>query len=366
MTDYTFNPDIERAWTLPSSWYTDPAYLALEQDLVFRRTWQLVGRNDQVAEIGDYFTAEVAGEPVVIARGADGRVRGFYNVCRHRAGPVALEQGNRKTFVCHYHGWTYNLDGSLRHAPEFEGVQALDPCEMALRPVRVETWGPLLFVNLDLDASPLSHFLGDIARRAARHRIEGMTWVLRRDYELACNWKVYVDNYLEGYHIPVAHPALYREIDYDAYQVETFRYYSIQHSPLRGEESKGYRGERRYLPDEKDPGDAQYYWVFPNLMLNIYMGQMQTNLILPLGHERTRTIFEWYFMNSDAPEMKSRIDRLLAFSNDIQQEDIFLCEHVQRGLASRSYHSGRYSVKRENGVHHFHSLIYQYLSKEIR
>ena len=116
---------------------------------IFRKTWQLVGRVDQIARIGDYFTVDVAGEPVVIARGADGVVRGFFNVCKHRAGPVALDQGNRKTFICHYHGWTYNLDGTLRHAPEFEEVQALDRCSMGLKPVRVNQWGPLLFVNLD-------------------------------------------------------------------------------------------------------------------------------------------------------------------------------------------------------------------------
>jgi choline monooxygenase len=355
--------DLETAWTIPSAWYTDPAFLEKEQADVFSATWQLAGRTDQVARVGDYFTVTVAGEPVVIARGADEVVRGFFNVCQHRAGPVALDQGNRKTFICHYHGWTYNLDGTLRHAPEFEGVQRFDPCAFTLKPVRVETWGPLLFVNLDMDAPPLSAFLGDISRRAAGHRTEDMRWALRRDYEIRCNWKVYVDNYLEGYHLPVVHPGLYREIDYDAYRVDTFRYYSIQHAPIRGDESKGYRGVRRYKPEKDDPADAQYYWVFPNLMLNIYLGQMQTNLIVPLGHDRTLTIFEWYFLDPDTPAMKKRIDNLVSFGEEIQQEDIFICEHVQQGLHSRAYDRGRYSVKRENGVHHFHRLLGGFLEK---
>ena len=358
MTDHPFDQNIESAWTIPSSWYTDPDFLRREYREVFGKTWQLVGRADQVARIGDYFTVDVAGEPVVIARGADDVVRGFFNVCKHRAGPVALEQGNRRTFVCYYHGWTYNLDGSLRHAPEFEEVQALDRCAMALEPVRVNQWGPLLFVNLDESAPPLESFLGDIEKRAAGHRIGEMRWVKRRDYEMNCNWKVYVDNYLEGYHLPVVHPGLYREIDYDAYRVEPFRYYSIQHAPILPREKKGYKGPRRYLPTEQDQNDTQYYWVFPTLMLNIYLGQMQTNLVVPLGHERCLTIFEWYL----SPDMEQDVDNLVDFGDEIQEEDIFICEHVQRGLQSVSYNQGRFSVKRENGVHHFHSLLNEYMN----
>lgn len=364
--DFSFNARIEHAYTLPSALYTDPACLALERERVFHRTWQLVGRTEQVARIGDYFTVDVAGEPVVVARGADDQVRAFYNVCRHRAGPVALEQGNRQTFVCYYHGWTYNLDGSLRHAPEFEEVQDVDRRAMALRPVRVESWGPLLFVNLDPDAPSLTEFLGDIPQRTAGHRIGEMRWALRKDYEIACNWKVYVDNYLEGYHIPVVHPGLYREIDYDAYRVETFRYSSLQHSPIRGAESRGYGGERRYQPGPDDPPDAQYYWVFPNLMLNIYLGQMSTNLVVPLSHDRTLTIFEWYFLDADVPETRQKIDQVVKFGDEIQDEDIFICEHVQRGLNSRSYDRGRYSVKRENGVYHFHALVHEFLTAGVR
>jgi len=359
MKDHPFDHNIETAWTIPSSWYTDPEFLQREYREVFRKTWQLVGRADQVDHIGDYFTVDVAGEPVVIARGADDVVRGFFNVCKHRAGPVALEQGNRKTFVCHYHGWTYNLDGTLRHAPEFEDVQALDRCAMALKPVRVNRWGPLLFVNLDDSAPPLTDFLGDIGKRTAAHRIDDMQWAKRREYEINCNWKVYVDNYLEGYHLPIVHPGLYREIDYDAYRVETHHYYSIQHAPIRGKDSKGYKGQRRYVPTENNQDDTQYYWVFPSLMLNIYLGQMQTNLIVPLSPGRCLTIFEWYLL----PDIDQDVDNLVDFGDEIQEEDIFICEHVQNGLKSQSYNQGRFSAKRENGVHHFHSLMDDYMNK---
>ena len=360
MQDYSFDENIETARTIPSSWYTDRKFLDREYKHIFRKTWQLVGRVDQIARIGDYFTVDVAGEPVVIARGADGVVRGFFNVCKHRAGPVALDQGNRKTFICHYLGWTYNLDGTLRHAPEFEEVQALDRCSMGLKPVRVNQWGPLLFVNLDESAPPLESFLGEIGIRTSEHRIEKMQWIQRRDYEINCNWKVYVDNYLEGYHLPVVHPGLYREIDYDQYKVETHRYYSIQHAPIREKNAKPHEGNRRYTTTGTKQENTQYYWIFPSLMLNIYLGQMQTNLVIPIGHDRCLTVFEWYVL----PDTETDVNSLVDFGHEIQEEDIFICEHVQRGLQSESYSQGRYSVKRENGVHHFHSLVNESLSRK--
>jgi len=175
----------------------------------------------------------------------------------------------------------------------------------------------------------------------------------RRDYEIGCNWKVYVDNYLEGYHLPAAHPGLFRELDYAKYRVDTFRYYSSQFAPMRA--ASGAASDRRY----SDPSQgALYFWIFPNLMLNVYPDNMSANIILPLGHDRTLTIFEWFAYpgSSVAPET-------IAFSDEIQQEDIGICEAVQRGLQSRSYSQGRFSVKRENGVHHFHLLLHEFLAR---
>jgi choline monooxygenase len=188
--------------------------------------------------------------------------------------------------------------------------------------------------------------------------------VMRREYVLSCNWKVYIDNYLEGYHIPVVHPGLHKEIAYDQYQVEPHRYYSLQHAPLRPVAGSG--EPRNYLPPEQSgttDDQAQYYWLFPNIMLNVYLGQMQTNVILPLGVDRTLTIFEWY--SADPPANVAADEtwtRLLKFSDEIQVEDIGICEAVQKNLRSRVYDRGRYSVKRENGVHHFHSLLHEFLT----
>jgi choline monooxygenase len=185
-----------------------------------------------------------------------------------------------------------------------------------------------------------------------------MRLVERREYVIECNWKVYIDNYLEGYHLPIAHPGLFRELDYDAYRVETFRWYSKQHAPIRelkpGEELGR---DRRYMRSPDGEEDALYYWLFPNTMFNIYQDNLSSNVVLPLGPERTLTIFEWFFAEPGTGEGWESMQQTIAFSDEIQQEDIVLCEQVQRGLRSRAYDTGRFSARRENGVHHFQSLV---------
>jgi choline monooxygenase len=184
--------------------------------------------------------------------------------------------------------------------------------------------------------------------------------VERRDYVIDCNWKVYVDNYLEGYHIPIAHPGLMREIDYAQYRTETFRYYSQQFAPIRA--MKSGEGERLYTPGT-GLQEALYFWIFPNLMLNIYPDNVSTNLILPISQEKTLTVFEWFFHDAASSHAKERIRKAVEFSDEVQQEDIGLCESVQRGLRSATYERGRYSVRRENGVHHFHMLLREFLER---
>ena len=188
-----------------------------------------------------------------------------------------------------------------------------------------------------------------------------MEFAERRDYLIDCNWKVYVDNYLEGYHIPIAHPGLMREIDYSQYRTDTFRYHSQQFAPIRAMK-EGDNAKRFYSPGNSGPREALYFWIFPNLMLNIYPDNISTNVIVPLGPDKTLTIFEWFFHDAIAPANRERIAQAIAFSDEVQQEDITLCTHVQKGLQSSTYDRGRYAVKRENGVHHFHLLLAEFLS----
>jgi choline monooxygenase len=355
---------VDRAATIPSRYYLDPTVLERERDAIFGRTWQLVAHWADLARPGDFVPVTVLDEPVVLSHGHDGELRAFYNVCRHRAGQVALTRGNRKALQCRYHGWTYGLDGSLRSAPEMEDTVSFDPADFGLLPVRVARWGPFVFVNLDDRAPPLVEVLGRIPEEvmAAGFDLASMSLVERRDYVVECNWKVYVDNYLEGYHIPIAHPALYRELDYDDYRVETFAWYSRQHAAVRELKPGQELGrDRRYMRSPDGEEDALYYWLFPNTMFNFYPDNMSTNVIIPLSHERTLTIFAWYFAQPGTGGGWESMQQTIAFSDEIQQEDIVLCEQVQRGLRSRSYEAGRFSAKRENGVHHFQRLVLEAL-----
>ncbi len=352
--DFTFDADLSTAQTIPSSWYRDPSLLQREQDRIFARTWQLVGHSEQVALAGDYFTCTVADEPLVVTRADDGALHAFSNVCRHRAGPVARGSGHRKSLMCGYHGWTYGLDGRLLTTPEWDGVRCFEKSEQNLPAARVETWGPFLFACLDPATPPLKDVLGSIPEETAALPLQHMRLFKKHDYEVACNWKVYVDNYLEGYHIPIVHPELFKELDYRAYRVETAPYHSKQHAPIRSKNEDSLY--RRNLAEGALP-EALYYWVFPNLMLNLYPDNLQTNIILPLGPERTLTRFEWYVLEPNSPGVAEEFARSFAFSDQVQQEDIAICEAVHRGMRSRTYHRGRYSVLRENGVHHFHELL---------
>jgi choline monooxygenase len=341
--------DVASASTVPSRFYTDPEALELEYARIFARTWQLVGRSADVASAGQYFTEEIAREPLLIARGRDGVLRAMSNVCRHRAGPIASGAGTRPVFQCGYHGWTYSTEGKLLATPEFAGVKNFDRAAVCLPEFKVAEWMGLVFVNLDPAAEPFESVYGDVIRSLEKRDLGACRFAARKNWELDCNWKVYVDNYVEGYHIPIVHPELFRELDYANYRTETRRYDSIQHSPIRSTAKR--------IRKENEDDEAIYFWIFPNLMLNVYPDNFSTNLILPLGHGRTLTVFDWFFERADDP----RLDPTIQFSDEIQLEDIAICESVQRGLASRTYDTGRYSVERENGVHHFHELYAQFM-----
>jgi choline monooxygenase len=343
---------VGRSWTLPADVYLDPALLEREKSSLFCKTWQIVGRRDQVANSGDYFTTQLLGEPLLIVRGADRILRGFYNVCRHRAGPPAEGCGSRKVFRCGYHGWTYSLDGRLLNAPEMEGTDNFDHQQFGLQPVAIAEWGAWVFVNLDARAEPLAASLRELPEQAGKFQLEKLKLFERRDYVMECNWKVYIDNFLEGYHLPSVHPSLNRELDYGQYVTETFAFHSRQSSPIRGPENEK-DVQRRYAQASGDQA-AEYFWIFPNWMLNCYPDNVSLNIILPLATERCVAIFEWYFpeevLATEAPAATVR------FSDEIQVEDGHICEVVHSNLKSRSYSRGRFSAKQEKGVHQFHRL----------
>ena len=345
---YDPNKPLEQASTIPSSWYIDPELAEMERRRVFSRCWHPVARVEQVEEPGSYVTFAIAGEPGVLVRGTDRVLRALSNVCRHHAAEVMTEaQGKADQLRCPYHGWTYSLDGTLKAAPEMSGVCDFDRMAIRLPSMHVSTWRRWAWVSLDAGTLPFDESFPDL-------HLEHLHWVERRSYRLECNWKVFVDNYLDGgYHVPLLHKQLGRVLSYSEYQIELGDRWCLQWSPLDG------------------GGRALYYWIYPNFMINLYPDAMDTNLVIPIGPRQTEVIFDFYFARSSftaaryracaSPTAPTYQERIRA-SEEIQQEDTAICESVQRGLASSTYEAGRLSVHREAGEHLFHRLLYSDLT----
>jgi choline monooxygenase len=355
-----YNPadPLEKASTIPAPWYFDIRIAELERESVFAAGWQMVGRVDQVKEPGQFFTIDVNEEPLLIARGEDGILRGFYNVCRHHAAAVVPETaGCAKQFRCPYHGWTYGNDGSLKGMVEFEGVCNFDRKDNGLVPVRVDTWENFVFVNLDGKATSLTDFLGTVPSLVTPLKIrEKLHFFDHRIYTLQCNWKVYVDNYLDGgYHVPHAHKRLSSVVEYTKYTIENFERSSLQSSPLESSAAldSSIASTRQ--------GQAFYLWIYPNFMINTCSGLMDTNLVLPLGVDKCAVIFDYYFEDLTPAAEQFRRESI-AISEKVQDEDMAICDSVQRGLGSRAYVAGRLSVRREAGEHLFHRLLHHDLT----
>ncbi len=353
---YDDRAPLESASTIPARWYTDAEIAELERERLFGAVWQVAGRTDQIAVPGQFFTIELAGEPLVIVRGADGVLRGFFNVCRHHAAAVATaNSGFVQLFRCPYHGWTYGLDGSLKGTPDFTGVCQFDRAANGLVPVQVDTWEQFVFVRLGSRGPGLMDFLGDLPARIAPLRLSALRFHSRVEYVLQCNWKVFVDNYLDGgYHVPYLHKGLNSVLDYAQYTVETRGRYCLQSSPIVAS------GEDAAVETTRTGDRAHYYWLYPNFMINLYEGVMDTNLVLPLAPDRTRVIFDFYFTAATLANAEASI----RVSDVVQREDVDVCEAVQRGLGSRAYAAGRLSVKREAGEHLFHRLLASDLKNE--
>ncbi len=348
---------LARAHTLPSSAYQDGAIFRLEQERIFGRTWQVAGPAERLERTGDFLTVTIGGEPLVLTR-SDSGVRAMSAVCRHRAGPVATGCGNKRVLQCAYHGWTYTLEGALVGTPEWQGVEDFRAADHALPRFRSDRLGPLAMVNLDAQGGPLEAAVAPFLDEPVAAGIESLRLARAADYQVACNWKAYVDNYLEGYHIPLVHPRLFREVDYANYRVETYELCSKQITPLRA------GGALEKIAGSADvPAAVAYYWVFPNTMLNLYPGNLQVNVVEPTGPETTRVRFEWYVADPAAAAGSAGFAESILLAEEVQREDVAICEAVQRGLRSRTYDRGRYSVARENGVHHFHSLWERFMGR---
>ncbi|HUZ83354.1 MAG TPA: aromatic ring-hydroxylating dioxygenase subunit alpha [Gaiellales bacterium] len=353
--------------TLPAWTYTSPEFYEAERERIFRRGWLVVGHVSQFSRPGDYVSMVVAGEPVMAVCGDDGELRGFSNVCRHRASRVVDGAGNcGRALRCPYHGWTYSLDGRLLAVPEKTGFPGFDRAGNGLWPLACETAAGFVFVSLDPQPEPLRAYLGDaFYERLAPYRPERLIPTTGGTELLDYNWKVSIDNYLEGYHIPVGHPSLLRLLDYRNYVVETTgAKVSLARSPIRDKASKIWR-ERLYQRTVRPmpglpPVESEtwsYIFAFPGMTWNLYPDQIDTWLNYPVDHRVTRT--HWQTLR--APENSSYRDRAVRRLNVrlnglVQEEDVELCERVQDGLGSHLYRAGVIGA-RENGLKHFHDLV---------
>ncbi|KAK9806625.1 hypothetical protein WJX73_001477 [Symbiochloris irregularis] len=359
---YVNNPDLrwtsatevlEKAVTLPSAWYFSQQVAALERKHIFGNTWQVVGRTDQLDQEGAYFTGCVAGVSYIVCRAPGGEVKAYHNVCRHHAAAVASGSGCTAQFRCPYHGWTYSLDGRLVKAIGLKGIQDFKARDYGLVPMRAATWGHFVFVQPCLPSSrekveSLEEHLGAAGPelRAAGMADEDLVHVASRSYHLNCNWKVFCDNFLDGgYHVSVAHPALAESLDIKSYSHRIHERVSVQSA--------------RTQPSSQDRlggATVNYAFVYPNMMINRYGSWMDTNLVVPLSAGQCRVDFDWWAHPSLAQDQRA-VELGIESSDQVQREDVQLCEAVQQGLQSSAYTSGRYAPC-EAPMFHFHRWLH--------
>jgi len=329
--------------TLPASWYFDSSVLEQERRAVFGREWLFVGHRRGLSEPGDYLACDVAGWCLVVVVDDDGELRAHHNVCRHRAGPlVHAGRGRVPSLVCRYHGWAYGLDGRLRSARDFGAADGFDPEHVALPGASVDEWRGLVFVNLGLDRAvpPLIEALGTFADECEPYPIEELVPTHEAQHDLACNWKTYADNYLEGYHIPLVHPALSKEIDVKRYVVDVDeRDRWVRHSaPARdGAVSSG-----------------RWLWRWPNLALNLCPDAMNVERYDPVAPSRTRLRYSYSFRR---PDDRVANDAVVRASSQVTAEDMAICESVQRNLEGGTYDTGWLSPRHEAGVAAFQRWV---------
>jgi choline monooxygenase len=322
--------------TLPAEWYFDRRQYERERSNVFAKEWLWFAGEAELADPCTYVARVYAGWPLMVVRGSDGLLRGFHNVCRHRAGPLVDDGcGASANLVCQYHGWAYSPDGRLRAARDFG--EALDPDEFALRPIRVAVWRGQIFVNLDAAATPLEEDLADFFAEMDAFPLEGMALVRSLQHDLGCNWKTYADNYLEGYHIPLLHPELNRQFDAKRYRVDLGDRYCRHRTPAR----------------DGSPADGRWLFRWPNLAMNIYGDSMNVEVIVPTGPESCSVSYSHFFTDPSAPD----IAEVIALADTVMEQDRRMVESVQRNLRAGTYDVGVLSPRHEGGLLQFQDLL---------
>jgi phenylpropionate dioxygenase-like ring-hydroxylating dioxygenase large terminal subunit len=361
-TTDTLCESLDSGATLPADWYVDAEVLRAEQERIFATSWQYVGRTDQLNQPGDYITATVGTVPVVVARHPDGTLRGFVNICRHRCAEVVTAPGRRNVLQCHYHAWSYDLDGHLVSAPRSDCEPDFDPTRFSLLPVEVGTWEPFVFVNVGSDPIPLRDHLGELPRLMERDGLDPAVVTFRQhgEWSVAANWKVVVENFGECYHCPVAHPSFSRlmEVDPDDYHLEVGPWWSravtsLRPSALRPDANVPY-------PPSGPLERGQFGFVWPNFTIVQNPGppNLMAFWFVPTGPEQTNVVMDYWF----APDLDEELVRAIVdFNVVVGMEDQKLVESVQRGLRSGRVAQGQLLLDSERLIQHFQRLVYQSL-----
>jgi len=310
---------------------------------VFAREWMAIGDTSQLAVDGDTLALSVAGFPIIVVNDL-GTLRGFHNVCRHRAGPLVADGRSQCTsFVCRYHGWSYNRDGSLKAARDFgEAVRSED---FSLHPIAVADFRGILLICLSPDPKPLTEWLATVEREASRFPIESFVVTHRSQHEIAADWKVYAENYQEGYHIPLVHPGLNRQIVAKRYEVRIDGPVAVYRAPTRA----------------GSVTDGVWLWRFPGLALNIYPTGMSLESFWPTGPKTTLVSYTFFFHPATPEDQQTAA---IASSIQILEEDRDICEAVQRNLSAGIYDTGILSPRHERGVELVQRLVAEALARD--
>jgi phenylpropionate dioxygenase-like ring-hydroxylating dioxygenase large terminal subunit len=372
---------VSLAETLLPEAYTSEEFFALEGERVFGSGWVAVGCSARLREAGDVLVAEVAGRSIFVVRKQDGALRGFYNVCRHR-GTQLLTPGECrvKRFIrCPYHSWAYDYDGQCIGTPMFTGsdvppdqhaafdmqdVAAFDRADYGLLSVAVEAWGPLVFVNLDPHPGPLSDQLGDLPARTAGYRLDEWEVAREADYEIAANYKLVAENFMEYYHLPWVHPGLVKVSPIEAHHRWQGRgmYAGFCTSPIAPDtEDGGWQSGLAPISglDESDARSARFAWLFPNVALNVLPNHLFIILARPVapGLTRETTYLLTHPESTRAEGTEKAIDDLASFWDSVNREDIGIVERVQTGLETTPFPGGRLCYRFEESLHRFQNMI---------
>jgi phenylpropionate dioxygenase-like ring-hydroxylating dioxygenase large terminal subunit len=352
----TVDEALAKGWTIPASWYSDPSVYALELERVFGRAWTLVGPEQQLANPGDHIVAQAGHVPVVVTRDLEGALHGFVNVCRHRAHPVALADGNQRSLQCRYHGWTYDLDGALRSAPRCGRELEFPLSELGLVPVAIDTWQGFVFVNPDVDALPLREANPELDALAAKTNLDFSAYTFRQrwTYEIPANWKVWVENATECYHCPTVHRGSFS----DAFDTDEDVYELIESGNLlcqftRYQPREGAHRDGRFAGMTGE-GGFRFIYQFPTSFWAQDDYVAFTGMVVPTGTE-TCTFIADVFSHPDAEE-QFVLDWMEMYNQTlIEDKQVVLAQ--QPGLRSNMVPYGRLLPRSESPIMHFHRLV---------